>query len=216
MSKTINIDELRAGDIIAFCPIGGSWIGRLIAAMTWPPGPPPFCHMAIVAPYDGELCVYESTYDLGLDPCLHAKTRCVAGVGVRLLEPRIELHLKVREGEAYVLPKKNPAIQGEPGYDQLEQMCRRLLNVPYDFRMAPAARSYLFGWARFLSGRRPGANLCLFCSEFTTLVYQRMGWLRDGWVSWRYKYCPEKYNPKGAARLYQKLGICEKPRRITL
>jgi len=213
MSRTAacKFSDLRRGDSVGFSPV--DLTGAAISLGTYPPWPfsSRFCHFGMVAGFDGYSALYESTIDAGLGDCLHAK-KIVAGVQVHGVLPRLMIH-GARGGRAWRLPllRTSREVWDLATDNEWEWPYRSLLGTGYDPWGALSARFLLGGWRKWLRERKPeaGAKSLLFCSEFVLLAYQKLGLLPQSVAS-------EKYNPKAAARLLVKRGICGPPEEIVL
>lgn len=219
-ARTCSIADCRPGDALALCPVRGDLLGTVISLGTLPWSlRHRFCHFGIVASYEGVPCVFESTHDAGLGPCLHAGVH-VSGVQVHPLAKRLELHLDQRQGMVFRLPLLGGARLFSDVDNAFACECRRLLGTGYDARAAFGSRTLLGGAAfrtydRFRSRPPTGhEDDFLFCSELVVKVYDVLGLLPTHYRGRRIE--PGRFHPKAAARLVQDIGICGPPEEILL
>ena len=208
MTRTCKPSDLLPGDSIAFDPVDA--IGAAISLGCWRPWPfqERIAHFAMVATYDGQTCIYESTIDPGLGDCIHAE-KVVAGVQAHGLTARLTIH-GARGGRAWRLPLTlSRRRMWDSATMDWEWPYRSRLGTGYDFWGAWAARFALGGWRKWWRRPTPGAEKLLFCSEFVVAVYKQLSMVPRN-------VAPEKYNPKAAARMLVARNVCGPPEEIRL
>jgi hypothetical protein len=184
----------RAGDI--FGCSGHSLESAVIAVATY--GVPfwSLSHVAIVAPYKGQLALYESTMGCTL-PCLDAG-RVLCGVQVHGIAERIENY----SGKIWHYPL---TIELNPGeVKSLERFLRDQLGKPYDELGAIDAGGKL--WSFICSRITPSYETSLFCSKLCADAHVHCGQFTTDNVN--------LWSPNRLMREELRRGIVQRPGRV--
>ena len=211
--------DFKPGDIIVTEPARLFSLGTLVSIFTKPWGlRRRYCHVAIVAHYDGVLSVYESTDDEALGPCSHCGETGRRGVQVHPLDDWLKV-LGQRKGTAWRFPlhkdvrrkllggtEPNPYLSSPPAdWTKVGEACQKYLDRRYDVVGAMRARDIFLGrFFRWWNGTTNGSTL--FCNEYvgTTLLDMNIV----------HTFNPAAYNPKSFARYLLCNGITHQPEKI--
>jgi len=152
-----------AGDILG-CS-GNSWQSAAIATLTY--GLPWYSlsHVMILAPYQGQLAIYESTMGCSM-PCLAAGC-AISGVQVHPLRERIENY----DGKVWHYPLASYLNAAES--QKLEAYLTAQLGKAYDELGAFEAGGLL--WSLWNAKRHPAYQTSMFCSKLCAAAHAEIG-----------------------------------------
>ncbi len=189
-----DLSTLKPGDVLGFssCSCSGAVVNLATFGV-------PFwglSHVGIVARWQGELLLFESTSLCG-QPCV-IRGNQVVGLQAHKIQRRVAKY----NGKVWVYPLRNRL--GEANDHGLGLLCQGYLGRSYDYIGAFRCRSTPFGWLeRKLSGPNKQA---LFCSEFVANMLLSCGQFRT--------LDTEKWNPNNLCRALVKRGVTSKPQRL--
>lgn len=186
--------DLKAGDIIGFS--GDSWLSASINLATY--GLPwwSLSHVGIVADYDGELLLFEST-TLNDVPCV-IQGRPFRGTQAQRPIARIGGY----KGKVWHYSLYRPLYPDEDM--RLTKLLVSTVGTPYD--EIGALRAGGIGWSWIESLLREQDLSSIFCSEWVAAAYAAIGLFATDNVS--------RWNPNRLVRYLRHHEILLKPRRL--
>jgi len=201
VATALSLSQLAAavkpGDMLGFS--GRDLLSDAINLGTWGIPRRGLSHVAIVAHYHADLCLYESTTTVE-QPCL-IQERSVSGVQCHRIEDRVGGY----EGRVwhYPLASELPPVAAYKLEKRLIKLCRG--GWPYDPVGAFRSRTMLLAiLLRLKFGHEDFSKL--FCSELVSKEWVTAGVLETTNAS--------KWNPNALARYVVRHGICLEPTEV--
>lgn len=188
------MSNLKAGDLVAFS--GANLVSDFINVMSygWPRWG--ISHVGILAPYGGELLLFEST-TLNDVPCV-IRHKPVRGAQAQYLDTRLDSY----KGRIWHYPLSTTLTGKQTA--QLTAFLLPMLGTPYSEIEAVRAGGLAWSW---LENRihGPKGYAAMFCSAWTASAHEYLGILKSNTTRW---------NPNRLIRHERRHGLLAAPGRL--